>query len=210
MRPLTDTCPKPLLKVGGRRLIEYHLLALAKAGVTDVVINYAWLGRMFPQTLGDGSRYHVNIHYSNEGDQALETAGGIIRALPLLGNDPFIVVNADIWTDFQFETLPDTPQGLAHLVLVDNPPHHSQGDFEIDANGHVHDRPALTYSGIGVYSPALFEAQQESVLPLAPLLRHAMSEGKVTGEHFTGQWWDIGTPQRLHELDSHLNRAQVS
>lgn len=204
MRPLTDNCPKPLLKVAGTRLIEFHLQRLAAAGVSDVVINYAWLGEMFPRLLGDGSRYQLNIRYSDEGDQALETAGGIMRALPLLGSETFVVINGDIWTDYDFTGLPSDLSGLAHLVLIDNPGHHPKGDFALDDHGRVEDRPVLTFSGIGVYSAALFAPYQEGVVPLAPILRDAMHQGQVSGEHFTGQWWDIGTVDRLQALENYL------
>ncbi len=209
MRPLTDTCPKPLLHVGGQRLIEHHLQHLAGAGFRDIVINYAWLGDQFVEQLGDGSRYGVRIQYSNEGAAALETAGGIINALPLLKGDTFLVVNGDIWTDFDFMRLPQTIRGLAHLVLVDNPHHHPRGDFALSADGKVIDSPALTFSGIGLYARKLFDGYATQIKPLAPLLRAAMHDGQVSGEHFRGQWWDIGTPARLQELDQFLNAHKM-
>jgi len=201
MRPLTDTTPKPLLSVGSKSLIEYHLHALHTAGISEVVINHAWLGEQIETLLGNGSRYGVNITYSREGEQALETGGGIFKALPLLGDAPFIVTNADIWTDFDYARLPTRLDGLAHLVLVDNPEHHPDGDFVlkeqmVSANGEGR----LTFSGIGVYSAALFEGVKETVFPLAPLLRSAMQNGQVSGEHHTGHWSDVGTPKRLEEL----------
>lgn len=205
MRPLTDHTPKPLLEAGGRRLIEYHLKALARAGFTDIVVNHAHLGVRIEQALGDGSRHGVRIAYSPEGDKALETGGGIFHALPLLGDEPFLVVNGDVWTDYPFARLPHEPQGLAHLVLVDNPPHHPQGDFALTGSRVTSDGPArLTFSGIGVYRPELFAGCEPGVFPLAPLLRRAMEAGQVTGEHYRGRWLDIGTPQRLEELDREL------
>lgn len=205
MRPLTDTTPKPLLPVAGRALIEHHLLALAAADIRDIVINTAWLGERIQATLGDGARFGVRIRYSHEPEGALETAGGIINALPLLGDEPFVVVNADIWTDYDFSRLPPAPDGLAHLVLVDNPPQHPHGDFALQA-GRVLERGdrQLTYSGIGVYQPHLFEGLQPGVRPLAPLLREAMAQGQVSGEHYSGRWFDIGTPERLRQLDREL------
>jgi MurNAc alpha-1-phosphate uridylyltransferase len=205
MRPLTDTTPKPLLKVGGRSLIEYHLDALARAGVRDIVINTAWLGEQIHAALGSGKLYGLQITYSHEKDGALETAGGIIHALSLLGDAPFIVVNADIWTDYDFTHLPAEPDGLAHLVLVDNPPQHPQGDFALQGH-HVHASGAhcLTYSGIGVYRPALFAGLPQGKRPLAPLLREAMKREEVSGEHYAGRWLDIGTAARLHALDQEL------
>jgi MurNAc alpha-1-phosphate uridylyltransferase len=210
MRPLTDTCPKPLLQAGGQSLIEHHVRHLAVAGFTDIVINYAWLGEQFPARLGDGQRYGVKFQYSNEGATALETAGGIIKALPLLHGDFFLVVNGDIWTDYDFTNLPTQLSGLAHLVLVDNPLHHPRGDFTLTADGRVIDQPALTFSGIGVYARELFTPFAAQVKPLAPLLRQAMQVGRVTGEHFTGNWWDIGTPERLRQLDTFLSESKRS
>jgi len=208
MRPLTDTTPKPLLKVAGKMLIEYHLENLAHAGITDVVINYAWLGERFPAALGDGQAYGINIVYSDESDSALETAGGIVNALDLLGVDPFIVVNGDIWTDYDYARLFNRRDHQPiHLVLVDNPAHHPQGDFGISNSGLVVEsdkEQLLTYSGIGVYSPEIFTKLEVGVHPLAPLIREAISTQQVSGEHYQGQWWDIGTPARLDELDKVL------
>jgi MurNAc alpha-1-phosphate uridylyltransferase len=208
MRPLTDATPKPLLKVAGKMLIEYHLENLARAGITEVVINHAWLGKQLPVALGDGHAYGINIVYSDEGDTALETAGGIVNALDLLGDDPFIVVNGDIWTDYDFCQLNNRPDCQSmHLVLVDNPAHHPQGDFCLNSDGLVveqNEAPSLTYSGIGIYSPELFTKLKTDVLPLAPLIREAISRQQVSGEHYQGQWWDIGTPARLDELDKAL------
>lgn len=206
MRPLTDATPKPLLEAGGKRLIEWHLESLSRAGVREVVINTSHLAGRFPAALGDGSRWKLRIHYSYEGAEALETGGGMLRALPLLGQQPFIAVNGDIWTDFDFSTLPQNPTGLAHLVLVDNPPQHPQGDFAL-RDGLVLDEPQLTFAGIGVYRPELLAGFSLGKFGMVPLLRAAMREGKVTGEHYRGTWNDIGTPQRLAELDARLRRA---
>jgi MurNAc alpha-1-phosphate uridylyltransferase len=205
LRPLTDTTPKPLLKVGGQSLIEYHLHGLAKAGFHDVVINIAWLGEQIQAALGTGERYDLRITYSHEQRGALETAGGIIHALPLLGAAPFTVVNADIWTDYDFRRLPAEPDGLAHLVLVDNPPQHPAGDFALqDDRVLASGAHCLTYSGIGVYRPELFAGLPQGVRPLAPLLREAMARGEVSGEHYRGRWLDIGTAARLQALDQEL------
>jgi len=201
MRPLTDTVPKPLLKAGGRMLIEYHIQALVRAGIRDIIINHAHLGSMVETTLGDGNQYGANITYSPE-FVALETGGGIYNALPLLGCGPFIVVNGDIWTDFPLETLPKEPDSLAHLVLVDNPIHHPNGDFVLkDDFVRLEGEPRVTYSGIGVYRPELFDECQSGAFPLAPVLRHAIANHEATGVHYQGRWMDIGTPQRLQELD---------
>jgi MurNAc alpha-1-phosphate uridylyltransferase len=208
MRPLTDNTPKPLLNVGGKRLIEYHIDALAKAGVVDLVINHAWLGEQLIATLGNGNQYGVRIRYSAEPVGALETGGGIFNALPLLGDGPFIVVNGDIWTDYPFERLPKQLQGLAHLVLVDNPSQHPKGDFVLTGDKVINqDGDRLTFSGIGVYKAALFCGCKPGVFPLAPLLRSAMDQKAVTGEHYRGGWRDIGTPDRLTELDQVLRQS---
>lgn len=207
MRPLTDYTPKPLLKAGGRRLIEYHLDALVGAGIKEIVINHARLGAQIEEVLGDGGRYGARITYSGEGEQALETGGGIHKALPLLGNAPFAVVNADICTDYPFAQLPCQPEGLAHLVLVGNPAHHEAGDFAL-AEGRVTSGSGnrLTFSGIGVYRPELFAACRPGRFPLAPLLREAIDLERVSGEYYSGHWRDIGTPQRLRELDQLLQQ----
>ena len=198
MRPLTDSTPKPLLRIGGQMLIEHHVHALARAGFSELVINHAHLGELIVSALGDGSAYGVSIQYSPEPEAALETGGGIFNALPLLGEAPFLVVNADIWTDFDFAGLPRDINGMAHLVMVDNPPHHPGGDFSLSEGRLSRQGPAmLTFSGIGVYRPELFAGCSPGAFPLAPLLRTAMDKGQVTGEHFTGNWFDIGTPQRL-------------
>lgn len=207
MRPLTDQTPKPLLRAGAHRLIEYHILALARAGITELVINHAHLGEQIEQTLGNGERYGVSIVYSAEGQgRALETGGGIHRALPLLGDAPFLVINGDIYCDYPYAHLPRAPRGLAHLVLVDNPPHHPEGDFQL-RDGRVTARgdARLTFSGIGLYRPELFAGCRAGAFPLAPLLRAAMDEDQVSGEHYAGLWMDIGTPQRLAELQQRLS-----
>jgi MurNAc alpha-1-phosphate uridylyltransferase len=203
MRPLTDETPKPLLVAGGRPLVVWHIEALVRAGLRDIVINHAHLGHRIEQALGDGSRYGARIRYSPEGE-ALETAGGIAHALPLLGSDPFLVVNGDIACDYDFAGLPPLSGALrAHLVLVPNPPHHPQGDFALrDGRVRAEGEAKLTFSGIGVYRPALFAGIARGArAPLAPLLREAMADGAVGGELHEGRWMDIGTPERLAELD---------
>jgi MurNAc alpha-1-phosphate uridylyltransferase len=203
MRPLTDQVPKPLLEVAGKPLIVYHIEALRDAGFRELVINHAWLGERITEYLGDGSSFGVRIRYSPEPEGALETGGGIQHALPLLGDEAFLVVNGDIWTDYPYASLHHPPPQLAHLVLVDNPPHHRQGDFSLE-KGIVTDAgtSALTFSGIGVYRPELFRGHAPGAFPLAPLLREAMRSGQVSGEHYRGRWTDVGTPQRLEELNS--------
>ena len=210
LRPLTDEIPKPLIKVAGKSLIEYHLLNLASAGFTEIVINTAWLADKIHESLAGGSRYGVSIQYSNEGS-ALETAGGIINALSLLGNEPFLVVNGDIWCNFDFSTLPDlTNNAQAHLVLVDNPEHNPEGDFAI-AEGMLCNQgsPKYTYSGIGIYSPRFFSGSTPGVLPLAPLLKKKAEKKLVSAQHFTGLWTDVGSIERLHSLDDVLSKKQT-
>ncbi len=208
MRPLTDHIPKPLLVVGGQPLIVWHIHRLAAAGYRRVVINHAYLGAQIEAYLGNGAGLGVDIAYSHEA-AALETAGGIAHALPLLGESPFLVVNGDIWTDYDFAPIRSrglAPDRFAHLVLVDNPEHNSRGDFVL-ANGQVHSEgsPRLTFSGIGCYHPAMFAALPDSQpAKLAPLLRSAMQHGQVSGEYHAGRWYDIGTPIRLQELDAML------
>ena len=206
MRPLTDETPKPLLAAGGKPLIQYHIEALSAAGVRQLVINHARQGMMIEASLGDGRDWGVEISYSAEGEAPLGTGGGIKKALPLLGEDPFIVVNADIWTDFNFRSLPDRPDGLAHIVLVANPEHHPRGDFSLsgDRVGES-SQPRFTYSGIGVYTRELFSDSKNSVFPLPPLLRRAMGEDRVSGEIYRGRWYDIGTPDRLASINHILN-----
>ena len=209
MRPLTLHTPKPLVKVAGVALIEYHIRALAKAGFEDLVINHAWLGAQIEEALGDGGRWGVSIQYSSEGEP-LETGGGIYKALPLLGAPPFLIVNGDVWTDFDFSTLRKAPGSLAHLVLVDNTEHHPQGDFSLQGT-RVIDSAApgsLTYSGIAVVDPALFEGCQAGAFKLAPLLRQAMADGRVTGQYHRGQWVDVGTHERLAQVERLLSEGR--
>ncbi len=203
MRPLTTHTPKALLEVRGEPLIAWHLSALARAGVVEVVINTGWLGEQLPQRLGDGSSYGVRIAWSHEGPEPLETGGGMRRALPLLGAAPFIATNADVYTDFDYARLTTLEPALAHLVLIDNPQHHPRGDFVL-RNGRcgVCGAPRLTFAGIGVYHPALIECHPQGRYGLAPILREAMDFGVVTGEHFTGAWTDVGTPERLALLNA--------
>ncbi|MEY6432592.1 N-acetylmuramate alpha-1-phosphate uridylyltransferase MurU [Thioalkalicoccus limnaeus] len=204
MRPLTDKTPKPLLKAGGKSLIEHRIERLAAAGFEDLVINHAHLGAQIAAALGNGRRWGIRIRYSPE-EQALETGGGIFRALRWLGPGPFVVVNADIWTDFDFRRLRRAPAGLAHLVLVPNPSQHPQGDFALSAGRVRYDgTPRYTFSGIGLYRPELFAGCRPGAFPLAPLLRAAMDRGQVEGELHAGRWFDIGTPERLHALDRML------
>ncbi len=208
MRPLTDHTPKPLLKVGGKPLIVWHLEGLARAGFRDIVINHAHLGDQIETVLGDGRRFGVHIQYSAEGE-ALETAGGIAYALPLLGAAPFLVVNGDIFCDLDFSHLAQQPMDgvVAHLVLVDNPPQHQQGDFVLDHGKLVEEGDSrLTFSGIGVYRPELFSGVvRGSKAKLAPLLRAEIGKGRVSAEHYRGHWVDVGTPERLQALDQLLN-----
>ncbi|MCK5454673.1 MAG: nucleotidyltransferase family protein [Calditrichia bacterium] len=214
LRPLTDQTPKPLLQIGGKALIEYHIENLVRSGINEIVINLSYLGEKIRAALGDGDRWGARIFYLEEGESALETGGGILHALPLLGDSPFVVVNGDIWTDFPFSDLskqsPENPKGLAHLVLTKNPEHHPDGDFMLD-KGQVHSNNgqghSLTFTGIGVYHPTLFSGCTEKRFPLAPLLRKAMESGQVTGQAYAGMWMDIGTRQRLDELDMFLKSS---
>ncbi|MCG6984157.1 MAG: nucleotidyltransferase family protein [Thiocapsa sp.] len=205
MRPLTDRIPKPLLEAGGKPLIQYHIERLAAAGIRDLVINHAHLGEQIEAALGDGRTLGVRIRYSPE-RPALETGGGIFRALPLLGPDPFLVINGDVWTDLDPSGLRLAESDLAHLVLVGNPGHHPGGDFAlVEGRVALEGDTRLTYSGIGVYSPKLFADCAPGVFPLAPLLRRAILERRVSGVRYPGQWLDIGTPERLAELDRLLS-----
>jgi MurNAc alpha-1-phosphate uridylyltransferase len=204
MRPLTDTTPKSLLEVRGKALIAWHIEALARAGFREIVVNHAHLGRKLESALGDGDRFGVAIRYSREAE-ALETAGGIAHALPLLGGEPFVAVNADTFCDFDFSRLASRALGrnLAHLVLVENPPHHPGGDFSLigDTVG-VGGEPRWTFAGIGLYRPELFrDIIPGSKAQLAPLLRAAMMQRKVSGELHRGNWHDVGTPARLDALN---------
>ena len=221
MRPLTDRIPKPLLEVGGKPLIVWHIENLVHAGITELVVNHAHLGAQIEAALGDGSRFGARIRYSPEA-RALETAGGIANALPLLGDEPFAVINSDIYCDYDFAHLAGHAAALqasgnaAHLVLVDNPPHHPNGDFALSGNRIYALPPSplalpalLTFSGIGIYQPSLFgHIPRGSSAPLAPLLREQIALGKISGEHYRGLWVDVGTPQRLAELDSQLCSLQ--
>jgi MurNAc alpha-1-phosphate uridylyltransferase len=210
MRPLTDVLPKPLIPVCGRPMIEYHLDALAAAGFREVVVNIAYRGRQIVDRLSQRQDEKIRLHFSDEGPTALETGGGIRRALALLGDGPFLVINGDIYTDYPFAQLRDhagkmTGEKLAHLVLVDNPEHCPNGDFALaDAKVSAAGAQRLTYSGIGLYRAALFDGTADGAFPLAPLLRQAMDGGRVTGEHYQGIWRDVGTLQRLTELESLL------
>ncbi|MBL8300585.1 MAG: nucleotidyltransferase family protein [Rhodanobacteraceae bacterium] len=221
MRPLTDHTPKPLLQAGGKRLIEWHLERLARLGVRDIVINTSWLAAAFPAALGDGSRWNVALHYSEEGAEPLETGGGMLKARDLLGTQPFLALNGDVYCDFDLATLGLRDGDLANLVLVDNPAHHPRGDFRL-----VNDRLAsidsagtaarLTFAGIGIYDPTLLDDWRRVVgddaganetpprFKLAPLLHAAIAKGRVGGMHHRGCWTDVGTPQRLAQLDTVL------
>lgn len=224
MRPLTEHTPKPLLQVGGTPLIVWHLEKLAGLGIREVVINTSWLADRFEPALGDGSRWGLRLHYVFEGPTPLETGGALWNALDLLSdtpNAPFLAVNGDVWTDYDFARLPRDPSGDAHLVMVSNPPQHPRGDFAF-ADDHLL-RPEgphmLTFAGIGVYRPALFDGWREVIgdapgardatprFKLAPLLVAAMDDDRVTGDHHVGAWTDVGTPQRLAELDTRLRNA---
>ncbi|MBM3108261.1 MULTISPECIES: N-acetylmuramate alpha-1-phosphate uridylyltransferase MurU [Pseudomonas] len=203
MRPLTLHTPKPLVPVAGVPLIEYHLRGLAAAGFKEVVINHAWLGAQIEAHLGNGADWGLSISYSAEGEP-LETGGGIYKALPLLGKQPFVLVNGDVWSEYDFSRLPKKPAGLAHLVLVDNPGHHGKGDFCLQqglVSDGVENAATLTYSGIAVIDPALFDGCEAGAFKLAPLLRDAMNLGRVTGEHYSGCWVDVGTLERLAQAE---------
>jgi MurNAc alpha-1-phosphate uridylyltransferase len=205
MRPLTDHTPKPLLKVGGNPLIVWHLESLATAGFKDIVINHAHLGEQIEQALGNGQQWGMSIVYSVE-KVALETAGGIANALHLLGEEPFLVVNGDIFTEIDFAKLKLQISKLAHLVMVDNPPQHPNGDFAYsDGKLHIDGTNKLTFSGVGIYHPDLFaEIVPGQAAKLAPLLKKAIVNDCLTAEHYQGEWRDIGTPERLQELDAKL------
>jgi MurNAc alpha-1-phosphate uridylyltransferase len=211
MRPITDRIPKPLVPVAGKPLIAYHLEALARAGVRDIVINLSHLGAQIPAALGDGARFGVRIQYSDEGPVPFETGGGIFNALPLLGPAPFIVVNGDIWTDFDFSALALDPGADARLVLVPNPPHVAKGDFGLDGDSVIEsDRDRFTYSGVGVYSPEFFAGCQPGKFPLLPLLKRAIAARRLRGQVYRGEWSDIGTPERLAQLEEQLRTRRAS
>ena len=202
LRPLTDRTPKPLLVVRGKPLIVWHLEALARAGVGEVVINLSWRGALLRGALGNGARYGLQIQYSEESAGALEVGGGIFQALPLLGAAPFIVVNGDTFTDLDFARLAIAPDALAHLLLVPNPPHHPQGDFALHEGAVVAaGEPRLTYAGIGIFRPELFARCVAGRFPLLPLLREAIAARRLTGERFDGAWADVGTAERLAGLN---------
>jgi len=205
MRPLSDTIPKPLLHVNAKPLILYHIEKLASKGFKEIVINIAHLGQKIIDMLGDGSKWGVKIHYSDERESgALESAGGIKNALSILGEESFLVVNGDIFCSYEFDAGFELGEKLAHLVLVPNPAHNPQGDFGLDEEQEVVNKDAIqyTFSGIGYYNPKLFTLLDNSKKPLAPLLREAIKKRKVSGELYSGEWHDIGTPQRLEEINN--------
>lgn len=214
MRPLTDACPKPLLRVGGVPLITWHIRRLVEADIRDIIVNHAWLGEQIEAALGNGAREGARIVYSPEA-QALETAGGIAQALAFFEDEPFLVVNGDIWCDWNFEQSKaltaelHRQNALAWLLLVDNPAHHPEGDFALQTSGRISmptNNTALTFSGIGIYQPELFSGLPKgAVAPLAPILRTAIAQQRVVGTHHTGHWMDVGTPQRLAKLDQWLD-----
>lgn len=204
MRPLTDTMPKPLLSVGGKPLIQYHLDHLAGAGVRDVVINLAWHGSKIREVLGDGSRFGMRISYSDEGDAALETGGGICKALPLLGDAPFIVVSGDVWTDFPLSSLKLAANDVAHFVVVPNPDFHTRGDFGL-VNGRMTETGTRhTYANIGMFTPEFFAGRKPEKFALAPLMFEWIRKERVSGELFEGAWHNVGTPTQLAALDREL------
>jgi MurNAc alpha-1-phosphate uridylyltransferase len=210
MRPLTDRLPKPLLEAGGYRLIEYHLASVRKFGITEVVINLSWLGARIREELGDGRRHGLAIRYSDEGPIPFGTGGGIFAALPLLGEKPFLVINGDVWSDLDFEALSRPAGSLAHLVLVDNPTHHPYGDYGLDAEGHVLPlKSRLTFAGVSVMDPNLFDGCAAGIFPLKPLLDQAMRSGRLSGQRHGGAWTDVGTPARLAGLDAELRLGQA-
>ena len=207
MRPLTDKTPKPLLTVAAKPLIYYHLERLAEAGVKEVVVNISHLADQIEENLGAGEQWGLDIQFSREAEP-LETAGGIIQALTLLGTEPFLLVNGDVWSDYPFTTLAahNLGENLVHMVMVDNPPQHERGDFYLNADGKLSEQkesgsPRLTYAGIGVYSPQLFAGCAQGKLALKPLLLEAMANRQASGEHYWGEWVDVGTPERLRQLN---------
>lgn len=210
MRPLTERLPKPLLEVGGHRLIEYHLASLARHGIGEVVINLSWHGDRIREALGDGSAWGLSIVYSEEGGDPLGTGGGLFAALPLLGGERFLVINGDVWSDFPLASLAAPADSLAHLVLVANPDHHPQGDFGLDSRGRADPQcERLTYSGISTLHPELFDVCRPGVFALKPLLDRAMDAGRLTGQRHDGAWCDVGTPTRLSALDSLLRLGRA-
>ncbi len=209
MRPLTDEIPKPLLQINGIPLIEHHIEALVRGGICDIVINLAWLGGQIRDWIGDGAKYGIKVSYSEEVPEALETGGGVFRALPLLGDKPFWLVNGDVFCAYHYSERGLADGMLGHLVMVPNPRHNATGDFSL-ANGKVtqHGAPTLTYSGIAVLHPDLFLGATDGKYPLAPLLNDAIERGALTGEYFDGRWTDVGTPERLAELDRQLSSGE--
>jgi N-acetyl-alpha-D-muramate 1-phosphate uridylyltransferase len=206
MRPLTDTRPKPLLEVGGKPLIQYHLEALGQAGIRDIVINLAWQGELIRRALGDGKRFGVQIRYSDEPEGALETGGGILAALPLLGPGPFLVISGDIWSDFALASCIDrlAADDVAHFVVAPNPGFHAQGDFGLESGRLVDRAPRFTYANIGVLRAEFFAGRQPGRFALAPLMFEWIRQGRVSGELFLGRWHNLGTPMQLAELDAEL------
>ena len=207
LRPLTDSTPKPLLKIGDKSLIEYHLYKLADVGIKEVIINTAWLGEKIQQTIGNGEKYGLTVFYSDESEQALETAGGIINALPLLGDEPFLIINGDIFTDYDFKQLNNLELNAeAHLVMVKNPQHNLKGDFALDGGYLQNTGDTLyTYSGIGIYTKQFFAGYPEGVTALAPILKEKITQQKVSGELFKNAWTDVGTIERLQQLNKQEN-----
>lgn len=210
LRPITDTLPKPLAQVAGKALIVYHLEALARANVREVVINLSWLGEQIRAALGDGSRYGVQITYSEEGPVPLEAGGGIHRALPLLGAGPFLVVNSDVWTDMDFSRVLTLDESAdARLMLAPNPPHHPRGDFGLQGDFVVERQTdRFTYTGVGIYRPELFQGCAPGKFPLLPLLQRAIAARRLRGEVYRGEWLDIGSPDRLAALDARERGAK--
>ena len=209
MRPITDTVPKPLVRVGGRPLIAWHLAALARAGVREVVINLSWLGEQLRTALGAGADFGLRITYSEEGPVALETGGGIFRALPLLGPEPFLVLSGDIWTDIDLGGVQLEPEAQAHLVLIPNPPHHPRGDFGLEGNVVVQrDSERLTYANVGIYRPEFFAGCAAGRFPLLEPLNRAIAAHLVRGEVHRGAWSDVGTPERLAQLEARLSALE--
>jgi MurNAc alpha-1-phosphate uridylyltransferase len=210
MRPLTEKLPKPLLEVGGHRLLEYHLASLVDLGVRDVVINLSWHGDRIREALGDGAARGVAIRYTEEGPEPLGTGGGLFAALPLLGDAPFLVVNGDVWTDFPLRALKAPAASLAHLVLVDNPDHHPAGDFGLDGGGLATEGPdKLTFSGVSMLHPQLFDGCVPGVFALKPLLDAALAAGRLSAQRYNGTWRDVGTPARLAALDAELRLGKA-
>ena len=216
MRPLTDHTPKPLLRVAGKPMIQYHIEALVAAGVRDIVINLAWLGGQLRGALGNGSQFGVHIEYSDEGNVALETGGGVFKALPLLGKDAFVVVSGDVWTDYPLAQLIEarmkklSSSDLAHFVLVPNPDFHARGDFGIVDGRLVDEGDRYTYANIGVFRPEFFAGCEPGRFPLAPLMYQWIRQGRVSGELYRGAWHNVGTPQQLQEIDQEASAQRRS